>query len=166
MTVQSPQDLFFYELCTMYDAEQKLVQILPKLAQECQQAQVKEAFLQHERETRQHVNNLEQCFKILGRNPVTLENHVVAGLKQDHDAFLREQPSKEALTMFDLNAGSKSEYLEMSAYRSLIDAASQLGLQQCVPLLQQNLQQEEAAAKKLATLAHQLGQQQAGSIRS
>ena len=165
MTVQSPQDLFFYELCSMYDAEQKLVQVLPKLAQECQQAQVKEAFLQHERETRQHVSNLEQCFQILGRTPAALENHIVAGLKQDHDAFLREQPSQEALTLFNLNAGSKSEYLEISCYRGLIDAANSLGLQKCVPLLQQNLQQEEAAAKKLATLAHQLGQQQTGSVR-
>ncbi len=165
MTVQSPQDLFFYELCAMYDAEQKLVQVLPKLAQECPQAQVKEAFLQHERETRQHVSNLAQCIQLLGRSPMPLENHAIAGLKQDHDAFQREQPSQEALTMYDLKAGCASEYLEMSAYRGLIDAANGLGLQKCIPLLQQNLQQEEAAAKKLETLAHQLGQQQAGSMR-
>lgn len=90
---------------------------------------------------------------------MTVENHAVTGLKQDHDTFVQQQqPSGAILTMFDLNAGSQSEYLEMANYNSLIDAATNLGYQQCVPLFQQNLQQEEAAAKKLATIAHQLGQ--------
>jgi ferritin-like metal-binding protein YciE len=160
-TIQQPQELFLYNLCVMYDAEQRLTQVLPVLAQECQNQQVKEAFLLHEQETRQHVRNLEQCFQILGRQPSALENHAVVGLKQDHDAFLSQNPSPTALTMFDLNAGSESEYLEMAAYNALIDSANALGLQQCVPLFQQNLQQEEAAAKKLATLAHHLGRQQA-----
>jgi ferritin-like metal-binding protein YciE len=159
-TIQQPQELFLYNLCAMYDAEQKLTQVLPVLAQESQNQQVKEAFLQHEQETRQHVRNLEQCFQILGRQPSALENHTVVGLKQDHDAFLLQNPSPAALTMFDLHAGSESEYLEMAAYNALIDSANALGFQQCVPLFQQNLQQEEAAAKKLATLAHQIGQQQ------
>ena len=156
--IESPQDLFNYNLCAMYDVEQKLVQVLPVLAKEAQNPQVREAFMQHEQETRQHVRNLEQCFQILGRKPMALENHAVAGLKQDHDAFAQSQPSAEVLMMFDLGAGSKSEYLEMAAYNALIDEANSLGLQQCIPLFQQNLQQEEAAAKKLAMLSHQLGQ--------
>src|SRR5712692_9309169 len=49
----------------------------------------------------------------------------------------------------------------MAAYYSLIDAANSMGLQQCVKLFQQNLQQDEAEAKKLATIAHQLNQQAA-----
>lgn len=160
MPVQSPQDLFMMQLSEMYDIEQKLAQILPQLANESQNRQAKEAFTQHEQETKQHVRNIEQCFQILGRQPVTMENHAVMGLKQDHDTFVQQQqPAGPILTMFDLNAGSQSEYLEMANYASLIDAANNLGYQQCVPLFQQNLQQEQAAAQKLATIAHQLGQQ-------
>jgi ferritin-like metal-binding protein YciE len=108
MTIQSAQDLFFYDLCGMYDAELKLAQVLPTLAQESQDAQTRDAFL--------------------------------------------------------IGAGSKSEYLEISAYRGLIDSANLLGLQSCVPLFQQNLQQEEAAARKLATCAQRLGQEQVGRV--
>jgi ferritin-like metal-binding protein YciE len=156
MAIQSPRDLFFYDLCAMYDVERKLVEVLPQLAQECNDAQARDAFMQHEQETRQQVRNLEQCFQILGAQPRALENHTVAGLKRDHDAFLQQQPPREAVTMFDLNAGYKTEHIEMAAYHSLIDAANSMGMQQCVQLFQQNLQQEEAAAKKLATIAHQL----------
>jgi ferritin-like metal-binding protein YciE len=159
MAIQSPKELFFYNLCAMYDAEQKLTQILPILAQESQQEQVKTAFLQHQEETQQHVRNLEQCFQIIGKMPVPMENHAVIGLRQDHDAFLQQQPSPQILTLFDIAAGSKNEHLEIAAYHGLIEEATSLGLKQCVTLFQQNLQQEEAASKKLSALAHQLGQQ-------
>lgn len=161
MAVQSPQDLFFYDLCTMYDVERKLVQILPELAKESQDKQVSEAFSHHQQETRQHVQNLEQCFQILGRSPLALESRTVAGMKEDHDAFVQQRPSSQELTLFDIAAGSQSEYLEIAAYQNLIREAKTLGLQECIPLFQQNLQQEEAAARTLAGLAQQLGQHQA-----
>jgi ferritin-like metal-binding protein YciE len=160
MAIQNPQDLFLLQLAGMYDIEQKLAQVLPELAQETQNPQVRQAFLDHEQETRQHVRSIEQCFQILGYQPMRIENHAVAGLKQDHDIFVQQhQPPQDILTLFDLNAGSQSEYLEMACYQALIEAANTLGYQQCVPLLQQNLQQEMAAAQKLAAIAHQLGQQ-------
>ena len=160
MAIQSPRDLFLYGLCAMYDVERKLDQMLPILAQESLDAQAREAFTQHEQETRQHISNLEQCFQILGSQPMIVESNMVAGLRRDHDAFLQQQPPAQALTMFDLYAGYQSECLEIAGYNSLIDAANSIGLSQCVPLLQQNLQQEIAASQKLAALAHQLGLQQ------
>src|SRR2546423_5642752 len=160
MAIQSPRDLFLYGLCAMYDVERKLDQMLPILAQESLDAQAREAFTEHEQETRQHISNLEQCFQILGSQPMIVESNMVAGLRRDHDAFLQQQPPAQALTMFDLYAGYQSECLEIAGYHNLIDAANSIGLSQCVPLLQQNLQQEIAASQKLAALAHQLGLQQ------
>jgi ferritin-like metal-binding protein YciE len=160
MAIQNPQDLFLFQLAEMYDIEQRLVQALPELAQETENPQVRQAFLDHEQETHQHVRNIEQCFQLLGYQPMRIENQAVAGLKQDHDAFVQKhQPSQNILTLFDLNAGSQSEYLEMANYQALIETANALGYQQCVPLFQQNLQQEMATAQKLAAIAHQLGQQ-------
>src|SRR6266702_6683350 len=129
MPIQSPRDLFFYNLCAIYDVEQKLVQILSQLAQESVNPQAREIFMQHEQETRQHVRNLEQCFQILGTQPTAVENHTVNGLKQDHDTFVQQQPPREALTMYDIDAGYQSEHIEMAAYYRLIDAAHSMGLQ-------------------------------------
>jgi ferritin-like metal-binding protein YciE len=160
MAIQNPRDLFLYQLCAMYDIERKLDQMLPILAQESLDAQAREAFMQHEQETRQHISNLEQCFQMLGSQPLIVENYMVAGLRRDHDTFLQQQPPAQALSMFDLYIGYQSESLEIAGYHNLIDAANSIGLSQCVPLLQQNLQQEIAASQKLAALAHQLGLQQ------
>jgi ferritin-like metal-binding protein YciE len=158
--LQTPQELFFYDLCSMYDIEQKLVPMLSELAQESSSKEVKSAFMEHQRETEQHVHNLEQCFQMLKRTPLKMENKMLEGMQLDHNALVQQQPSPQVLTLANIGAGSKSEYLEMAAYHCLIDAANALGLQSCVPLFEQNLRQEEAAAQKLATLGHQLGRQQ------
>ncbi len=160
IAIKSPRDLFLYDLCVMYDVEQKLAQMLPVLAQESIDAMARDTFTLHEQETRQHIRNLEQCFQILGNQPMSLENHTTAGLKQDHDTFLQQQPPLEALMLFDLHAGYQSECLEIAAYHNLIDEANSLGLQDCALLFQQNMQQEINASKKLADIAHQYEQQQ------
>lgn len=160
MALQNPRDLFLYDLRAMYDVEQKLAQILPVLAQESMDNAAREAFLTHEQETRQHIRNLEQCFQMVGSQPATLESNVVAGFKKDHDAFLQQQPPVQALVLFDLHTAYQSECLEIAAYHNLIETASSLGLQGCVQLFQQNLQQEVSASQKLATIAHQYIQQQ------
>ena len=160
MAIQNPRDLFLYDLRAMYDLEQKMAQMLPVLAQECMDNAAREAFVLHEAETRQHILNLEQCFQILGSQPATLENNAAAGLKQDHDDFLQQQPPPQALILFDVRAGYLSECLEIAAYHNLIDAANGLGLSDCVLLMQQNLQQEMNAAQKLSAIAQRYTQPQ------
>ncbi len=159
MTMQTARDLFVHEMGDMFDAEQRILQMLPLMAKECNNAQVKSAFEQHEQETRQQINNLEECFRILGVKPEKASCMAIAGLKQEHDSFLKEKPSAELLTMFDLGGAEKTEYYEMASYKGLIEKANLMGQKQCVQLLQQNLSQEEAMAKRVAALSKELGQQ-------
>ena len=163
--IQSPKDLFFYDLCAMYDIEQKMVRTLPVFAQECIDNQARQAFILHEQETQQHIRNLEQCFQILDSQPMGIENHAAAGLRRDHDDFLQQRPPVEAVSMFVLHSGYQSECLEIAAYHDLIDKANSLGFQVCVQLFQQNLQQEVNASATLAAIAHQLGQLQARVVQ-
>ncbi|HEX9131521.1 MAG TPA: DUF892 family protein [Ktedonobacteraceae bacterium] len=163
--IQSPRDLFLYDLCAMYDIEQKMVRMLPVLAQECLDAQGRQAFILHEQETRQHILNLEQCFQIMGSQPRGIENYTAAGLQRDHDMFLQQRPPAEAVSMFVLHSGYQSECLEIAAYHDLIEKAKSLGLQDCVLLFQQNLQQEVNASNTLAGIARQLGQLQARAVQ-
>lgn len=159
MPMQNPKDLFIHEMGDMFDAEQRILQMLPLLAKECHNPQVKSAFEQHEQETREQINNLEECFRILGVKPKKAACMAVGGLKQEHDAFLKENPSEDLLTMFDLGGAAKTEYYEMASYKGLIEKANLMGQKQCVYLLQQNFNQEEAMAKRVETLSKQLGQQ-------
>ncbi|MGH2505963.1 MAG: ferritin-like domain-containing protein [Ktedonobacteraceae bacterium] len=158
--IQNPQELFFHDLCCMYEVEQQLARLLTEFADESSSREVKNTFKEHQRETTQHMRNLDQCFEILRRPPLKIEHQTIAGMKLDHDALTHQQISPQMLTLANITAGIKSEYLEMAAYHCLIDAADVLGLQPCIPLFEQNLRQEESFAQKLVKLGHQLGSQQ------
>ena len=54
---------------------------------------------------------------------------------------------------------SKIEQLEIACYRGLIKVAEQMGQNQVVQLLEQNLHQEEQTAQKLEQLMMQLVQE-------
>ncbi|HEY4383607.1 MAG TPA: ferritin-like domain-containing protein [Ktedonobacteraceae bacterium] len=159
MAMQTPKDLFIHELGDIFDAEQKIAQILPAMMQESTDAQIKKAFEEHEVETKQQINNLKECFQMLNIKPESSPCAAIAGLKQEHDSFLKEKPSDSVLNLFDLGAASKTEHYEIASYKGLIEKAELMGQTQMIELLQQNLKQEEAMAKKVETLSKRLGKQ-------
>lgn len=159
MSMQSPKDLFVYQLQDIYDAEQKIAQSLPLMAKEVQNQQVRSAFEQHVQETRQQISNLEQCFQELGVKPEKMACQTLTGLKQEHDNLLKERPSEDLLAMFNLDNVAKAEHYEIASYKALIEKANLIGQKECTQLLQQNLQQTEAMVRKIETLGRQISQQ-------
>ena len=156
MSVTDIQGLFIHEVADMYYAEQKLVEALGDLARESTRQDLQKAFLTHRQETQGHVQRLEQVFQILGMSPKSETCQGIEGLIKEKKTFTsKESPTPDILDMYNIGAAQKTERYEMTAYENLILMAQQLGLTQAVPLLQQNLQEEQAAFKKLQSLAAQ-----------
>ena len=166
MAINSPKELFLHEMGDIYNAEQMITQILPALAQESENQQAQQAYQTHLQETQHQIQNLEQCFQLLGSQPPKVTCFAVAGLKQEHDNFKKEEsPSPAILTMFDLGAAAKTEHYEIASYQGLIEQATLMGQTQCAQLLQQNLQQEQAMEQRVTQISRQLGQQAAQSMK-
>lgn len=159
MALQKAQDLFLHELGDMFDAEQRIVQMLPIMAQETTNPEIQQAYKQHENETRQQIQNIERCFQLLGTQPKRTACFAIDGLKKEHDSFVQEQPSPMLLTMFDLDGAAKTEHYEIASYQGLIQQATLLGQRECAQLLQQNLDQEAAMAEKVVLFSRELGPQ-------
>jgi len=81
------------------------------------------------------------------------------GLKKEHDSFLKEKPAPEILTLFIAGAAAKTEHYEIESYSGLVDMAELMGEREVAGLLQENLAQEEAMAKKAEKLEKKLGKQ-------
>ena len=156
MPVTNLRELFEHELKDIYYAEQKLVEALGQLASESQQPQVRAAFESHRMETQGQVQRLEQVFRALGQQPETQVCAGIEGLLKEKQSFSKEKPSPAILEVFNIGAGEKTEHYEISAYQGMIQHAQQLGLTEVVGLLQQNLQEEEAALRKLQSLSKNL----------
>ena len=159
MSVTDIQGLFIHEVQDIYYAEQKLVEALGELARESTRQDLQQAFLAHRQETQGHVQRLEQVFQLLRMQPKAETCYGIEGLIKEKKTFTsKESPTPDILDTFNIGAAEKTERYEITAYENLIMMAQQLGLTQAVPLLQQNLQEEQAALQKLQTLA-QKGQQ-------
>ena len=159
--MQSPKDLFLFDLAYMHAFEQRNVETLQQLLQEVSGEAAQRPLRHHLEETREQVQLLEQLFQGLGEQPQQVTVHAATGLKQDHDAFTSMQPSPEVLTLFDLGAAAKVEHMEVACYTSLLTKAQQLGQTEAAGVLQRILKQEQDAVEELEAAAKHLGQQAA-----
>jgi ferritin-like metal-binding protein YciE len=159
MPMTTPRELFVHELSDAMSAEQQILKMLPELQQESQNADVKRALMEHERETKQQVKNIEAVFTQLGEKPEATICYAVKGLADEHKAMHEERPSPEILEMANLGGAAKTEHYEMAMYTGLVQMAKDLGERDAAQLLQANLDQEKAMAKRVESLAKDLGKQ-------
>src|SRR5215469_6099022 len=158
MPIHEPLDLFLHDLGAMYDAEQSMTTMLPVLATECPDSQVKASLEHHLQETQQQIQNLEECFRAVGTRVQPQVSATIQGLKQEHDALLQESPPSDLLQVFDMGSAAKTEAYEIVSYQGLIGKAADLGQNACVELLRANLMQEQAMLARLQQLSKQIGQ--------
>ena len=159
MPMTTPRDLFIHELSDAMNAEQQILEMLPELQKEALIPEVKQALKEHEQETRQQVKNLEAVFKGLGEKPEETTCFGVKGLADEHKALHEEPPAPELLELANLSGAAKTEHYEMVMYSGLIQMAKDLGERDAAELLQANLDQEKAMAKRVEALAKDAGKQ-------
>jgi len=156
MAVQTANDLFLRELGRLQSVEQMFVQMMAQERNECSSdEQAQNACSDIERKTGQQVVSLDRCFSALGAQPVRITSAVMQGIKQDHDAFIKERPSPEATVSFDLREMAQIKQYAVASYRDLIDQAKQLGRSEVERFLQDCLSEEEAMGQQLQRVNQQ-----------
>jgi ferritin-like metal-binding protein YciE len=155
--MDEPRELFLHELGDLLFAENTLIKALPKLAKEASDAELQKGFESHLEETKRHAANLKQVFKVIGEPAKAEKCPAIEGITKEHDEFMSEEnPSPAICDMFLTGSGARAEHYEIAAYNGLITMAQALGERDAVPLLQENLRQEEAALAKLEKAAKRL----------
>jgi len=153
MAMESIEELFEHELKDILGGEQALVDALEQMAQESSDRDIKRAYIQHRKETQGQIKRIEKIFRLLGQKPEAETCPGIEGLIKEKKVFMREKPTEELLEFFNVGAAQKVERYEITSYESLIDMAEKLGLTDAVGLLEENLQEEEAALNKLKAIA-------------
>ena len=153
MSLTTPRELFLHELSDTLSAEQIFHKVLGEMAQETKLPDARTAFESHQKETAQHIENVKTVFKNMGEQPEKLLCHAADGLKKEHDSLKEEKPKGDVLELGLLGGAGKTEHYEIASYKMLVQMAKDLGEADSVKLLQQNLDQEIAAANKVEKLA-------------
>jgi ferritin-like metal-binding protein YciE len=147
------RDLFLDELKDMYDAEHRIVKALPKLAKAAQCDKLKNAFLSHLEETKGQVMKLEHVFRAFGEKPKAKKCKATVGLLEEGDEIAADNKGEPTLNAALISAGQKVEHYEIASYGCLYECAKLLKNTEASRLIDDILQQEKAADKKLGELA-------------
>lgn len=147
MSVSTMKDLLKHELGDLLYAEQLILKMLGTLTREVKNPEVLTRVQEHIGETEEQIQRLRRAFAAIGEKAKAETCQAAVGLKEEHDAFKKEEnPSKQLLEAFDLGNSLRVEHYEIAGYRSAIAVATAMGEREVAALLGESLREEEAMA--------------------
>jgi ferritin-like metal-binding protein YciE len=154
MKTKGFQDLFEIELKDLYSAEKQLIKALPKMAKAATNEDLKEAFQSHLEETEVQVDRLEKIFKQLDISFARIEKcKAMEGLVEEGKKMMEEGLEPQVLDAGLICAAQRVEHYEIAGYGCARTFAQQLGHTDIAELLQETLDEEGNADKKLTEIA-------------
>jgi ferritin-like metal-binding protein YciE len=157
-------DAFIEELRDAYDAEKQLTKALKKMARAAASDGLRSAFESHLQETEGHVERLEQVFASIDEKPRGKHCEGVAGIIEEGKAVMEEELDEVTLDACLIASGQRAEHYEMAAYGTLVAWARAMGHNQAAGLLEETLEEEKAADRKLTQLAESGINQEAADL--
>jgi ferritin-like metal-binding protein YciE len=151
--IKTMDDLFVHTLRDIYYAERQILQALPDMIEKASDTQLKQALQAHLAETRDQVGRLDQVFRLHGQEPSGVDCPAIDGIIEEADDVAGEVDDTSVLDAALIAAAQAVEHYEITRYGTLIAWARELGRNDCAQLLQQNLEEEKAADKKLTAMA-------------
>jgi ferritin-like metal-binding protein YciE len=159
-------DLFELELKDLYSAEKQLTKALPKMSKAATNEDLKEAFESHLEETEGQIERLETIFKQLDVSYARVEKcKAMEGLIEEGESLMEEGLEPDVLDAGLICAAQKVEHYEIAGYGCARTFAQQLGHSDIADLLQETLDEEGNADKKLTEIAESVVNQDAESAR-
>lgn len=159
MQKDSLRQLYIEELKDLYNAETQLVKALPKMAKGSSNAELRQGFEEHLRQTSEHVTRLEQIFEMLGEKATGKKCLGMEGLVKEGAETLREDYGQDVMDAAIIGAAQRVEHYEIAGYGTVRAFAELLGENEHVSLIEQTLQEEKETDEKLTQLAEQINSQ-------
>jgi ferritin-like metal-binding protein YciE len=153
MEANNLHELFVMLLKDVYDAENQLVEALPKLADAATDTKLKQGFQMHLDQTQEHVARLEQIAESLN---ITLSGKTCKGMQgliEEGEEIMSRGSAPELLDAELIAAGQKAEHYEIATYGTLVEWGKLMKHNDAVDLLEKTLQEEKETDDKLTEMA-------------
>jgi protease I len=146
-------DLLVHEIQDLYSAESQLIEALPKMAGAAHDDELQEAFREHLRETKDHVDRLAEAAKILGVSPTGETCEAMKGLIREGAERVEQLAEPTVKDAALISAAQRVEHYEIAGYGSAACFAHCTDNKDVQKLLEQTLAEEKDADSKLSKLA-------------
>ena len=153
MAMDSLSDLLEDEIKDLYSAENQLLKALPKMAKKATSETLKQAFTSHMEETKGHVERLQKVGEIMGIKMGGKKCMAMEGLVKEGKEVIDEDGADAVIDAALIGAAQRVEHYEMAGYGCAREMAQGLGMKDVASLLQETLNEEVSADKKLTKIA-------------
>jgi len=157
------RELYISELQDLYDAENQLIEALPKMAEASTSPDLRAGFEAHLRQTRGHAERLERVFTSLGEEAKRKKCKAMKGLVAEGGEMIDEDFEGAVKDAGLIGAAQRVEHYEIAAYGTVRTFAEILGNQEGVSLIEQTLEEEKETNDKLSELSETINDEAAGS---
>jgi ferritin-like metal-binding protein YciE len=151
--LQTLEDLYMDMLKDLYSAEKQLVKALPKMVRNAHTPDLQQAFQDHLKQTEGHVERIERIFSERNASPRGKKCVGMEGIVEEGNELLQEKVDPDVLDAGLIAAAQKVEHYEIASYGAVRTWAQRLGYNNEAQLLQQTLDEEGEANKKLTQIA-------------
>jgi ferritin-like metal-binding protein YciE len=157
------RELYINELQDLYDAENQLIEALPKMAAASSSAELRAGFEAHLQQTRGHAIRLEQILAALGEDAKGTKCKAMKGLVSEGGEMIDSDFEGAVKDAGLIGAAQRVEHYEIAAYGTARTFAEILGDQAGVRLLEQTLEEEKETNEKLNDLSETINAEASGS---
>ena len=147
------EDLYIHQLQDIYYAEKQITKALPTMIAKATNAQLKQGFETHLRETEGQITRLERVFSLEGLEPKGVTCPAIDGIIKEANATAGDIGDKQVLDAALLANAQAVEHYEITRYGTLIAWAKQLGKPEQASILAETLAEEKATDEKLTAMA-------------
>ena len=152
-------ELFLEELADIYDAEKQLLKALPKMVEAANSQELQSAFEDHLEQTQQHVQRVEEVFRMFDAKAKGKKCEAMAGLIEEAEDVMKEEATESVMDAALIAAAQKVEHYEIATYGCLRTWAELLGKDDALDLLEETLNEEKDVDESLTDIATNINEQ-------
>lgn len=153
MKFESLHHLYLNELHDLYHAENQIIKALPKMIESANSAELRNALSDHLEQTRTHVARLEQVFRLHNEEVKEEKCKGIVGIIDEGKDLIKHDENLDVRDAAIIASAQKVEHYEIASYGTARTWAQLMNHDEAARLLQQTLDEEEAADKKLTEIA-------------
>lgn len=150
------RELYIDELRDLYDAENRLVKALPKMAKAATSEELRNGIEEHLGQTKGHVERLKQIFTSMGEKATGKKCPGMIGILEEGEEILDEDYEDALMDAAIISGAQRVEHYEIAAYGCVRSWADLLGESEASSLLQKTLEEEKETDEKLTEMAEQI----------
>src|SRR6202163_4146532 len=153
------REVYVDELKDLFDAENRLVKAIPRMAKAATSERLRSGFEEHLEQTRGHVDRLKEIFDAMGEKATGKKCAGMMGIVKEGEEIMDEDFEGEVMDAALISAAQRVEHYEIAAYGCVRTWAELLGESDASALLEKTLEEEKETDEKLTELAEEINVQ-------